>query len=101
MALLSSQTQNYNISNIGKIGHLSEAKIVLFVTRIAYYAKQNIWTYCLGLWKAYICVPWWKDIGQVVHDTTSFQTENYHFSNIDQIGHLSEVKIVLFVVSIA
>ena len=49
MALLSSQTQNYHISNIGKIGHLSEVKIVLFVTSIAYYAKQTKFTYKFDL----------------------------------------------------
>ena len=41
------------------------------------------------------------DIKKIVHGTTSFQTLNYDFSNIDKIGLLSEVKIVLFVVHIA
>ena len=31
----------------------------------------------------------------------SSQTQNHHISNIDKIGHLNRVKIVLFVVSIA
>ena len=31
----------------------------------------------------------------------SSQTQNYHFSNIDKIGHLGEVKFVIFVVNIA
>ena len=42
MALLYAQTQNYHISNIGKIGHLSQVKIVLFVVSIAYCAKQSM-----------------------------------------------------------
>ena len=42
-----------------------------------------------------------KKLEKIVHGTASFQTQNYHFSNIDKITHLSEVKIVLFVVSIA
>jgi hypothetical protein len=35
IALLSSQTLNYHISNIGNTGHLSEVNIVFFVTSIA------------------------------------------------------------------
>ena len=35
MSLLFSQTQNHHISNIDKIGHLSEVKSVLFVLSIA------------------------------------------------------------------
>ena len=41
----------------------------------------------------YLCVMvegHWK----IVNGTTSFQTQNYHFSNIDKITHLSEVNIV-------
>jgi len=35
MTLLSPQTQNYHISNIDKIDHLSDMKIVIFVASIA------------------------------------------------------------------
>ena len=69
MALLSSQTQHYHISNNVKIGHLSELKIVLFVTSVELYAKQSIWTSCLRQRKAYMCVPWWKGIGKTLQGT--------------------------------
>ena len=42
MALLSSQTQNCKISNIGEMGHLSGVKAVLFLTSIANKAIQSI-----------------------------------------------------------
>ena len=35
MVLLYAQTQNYYLLNIGKIDHLSQVKIVLFVVSIA------------------------------------------------------------------
>ena len=58
MELLSSKLKIIIFQLLTKIGHLSEVKIVLFVVSIAEYAKQSIWTYRLGLQKAYICVPW-------------------------------------------
>ena len=49
IALLSFQNQYFYVSNICKIGPLSELKIILFVISIAYDAKQNICTYGLDL----------------------------------------------------
>ena len=58
MALLSSQTENYHISHVGRKCNLSDGENVIITVSTEYCTKHSTSFDWFRAWKAFIGVPW-------------------------------------------